>query len=240
MLAFALGLVLLALFGAAGHDVEQLLLFLLHDLLAVRPLLVVPQRHVRTLVVGAGHVRELRRLAAREVDGEDVVGADERHPLLVEGEVRRRLGIGRLCDGVPFSIPQPDVALVAVDDALLVAGAVAVRRRRVLLLLVRQPAQAAAVAVHDVRVAVLLERIAVLLPRKEHLRPIGRPADLLGRPADEAGAAHDVVDGQVELLRVGSEGRGDDGREREPLLHRFPPRRWRMARRRATALSISA
>ena len=246
MLALALGLVLLALLGAAGHDVEQLLLFLLHDLLAVRPLLVVPQRHVRALVVGAGHVRELRRLAAGEVDGEDVVRADERHPLLVEGEVRRRLAVGRLRDGAALpgrGVPQPDVALFAVDDALPVARAVAVRRRRVLLLLVRQLAQPAAVAVHDVCVAVLFERIAVLLPRKEHFRAVGRPADLLGRPADKTGAAHDVVDRQVELLRISSEDRGDadgKGREHEQLLHRFPPRRWRMARRRATALSMSA
>ena len=48
-----------------------------------------------------------------EVDGEDVVGADERHARLIERELRRRLDVVRLRQRAPLAgrgIPEIDVA----------------------------------------------------------------------------------------------------------------------------------
>src|SRR5436309_2307430 len=50
----------------------------------------------------------------------------------------------------------------------------------------------------------MLQRVAIQLPREIHTLPIRRPPHLLGRPSVKARPAHDVVDGEIELLRRGS------------------------------------
>ena len=245
MLALPLRFVFLALFRFAVDDVEQLPLLRLDVLLAGRPLLrrVVPQGDVRTFVVGRDDVRELHQRAVSEIDGEDVVGSDERDSRFVESELRRRLDVVGLRQRATLAgrgVPEKHIAVVEVDGAMLVARPLRVRRRRVLLLLVAELAQAAAVAIHDVRVAILFQRVGVELPGKVDALSVRRPPHLLGRPAVEARAAHDVVDGEIELL--GCRGEGDDGKKDGncELLHAAPPRFCRIARSRATACSMSA
>src|ERR1051326_5934450 len=97
MLLLLLRLVLFLLLRAALDDVEELPLLRLHELLALRPLLLVPKR---LLVVGTGDVghlyyRCLRRLSRRErpvadCDDVEVVAAHERDVSLVAREACRR------------------------------------------------------------------------------------------------------------------------------------------------------
>ena len=94
-----------------------------------------------------------------------------------------------------------EIAGAGIDHEALVFGGFAERGRQQLDLFVGEFAQATAVAVDGVGVHGRDFLVGVALPLEEDAAAVVRPADGGGFVADEGGSAHDVVDGQGEVVR---------------------------------------
>ena len=179
--------VLFLLLGLDARVLDQLLLLLLDELLALGRLRIALLR----LDVG-----ELRDRAAVERHEKEVVLPREGDGRLVPRPARVRFAAGRARDLPPrarHGIDEHDVAFVDEQHAAVRLVPDAVGRRRTAALVVTELAQLTAVAVDDPRRRLVLAGAA---PLEVELRGIARPAQAGRRIADEFRPAHDAVDGE--------------------------------------------
>ena len=166
---------------------DQLLLFVLHEFLAVG---------VARVALARRDVGQLDDAAAVERDEEQIVLAHERHGRFAFGPARRGLSRRRARDVTAragHGIDHHDVALIDEQHAAARTVPRAAHRRRVPPFLVGELPQVATIAAHDPRRRFI---VAGTPPFEIQARRIARPAQSGLRIADELRAAHDAVDGQ--------------------------------------------
>ena len=153
---------------------------------------------------GAADVGELHEQAAIQRHHVEVAVAGEGNAFAVLGEAGIGFGVGglgELRDLAGGVVEGEEVAGAGVDHEALVFGGFAERGGKQLDLFVGEFAQAAAVAVDGVGVHGRDFFVGVLLPLEEDAAAVVGPADAGGFVADQGGTAHDVVDGQGEVVR---------------------------------------
>ncbi len=153
---------------------------------------------------GAADVGELDELAVIERHHVEVAAAGEGDAFSVLGEAGIGFGVGgfgELNDFAGGVVEGIEVAGAGIDHEALVFGGFAERGRQQADLFVGEFAQGTAVAVDGVGVHGRNFLVGAALPLEEDAGGVVRPADGGGFVADEGGSAHDVVDGQGEVVR---------------------------------------